>query len=309
MNGNSDPLCIIAGSGLLPHHIVTQCQGRGESYIMLALDGMADGNWLQDIPHRRIPLGKIVTALRELRSQGVSRIVLAGGVKKPKWRSWMPDRYTAMAAARIFSRSWSSKGQGDDQLLRVLIKELEDMGFTVLSPQSLGQGLLAEEKVYGRHKPSRQDYTDIHMGMRAARSLGAFDIGQAVIVHRQRIIGVEAAEGTDALIRRCAGLLEEGFSDSKSGCGILVKTSKPEQEPRVDLPCVGEKTVRQCVKANLRGMVIEAGYTLMLDKDKMVKLADRHGLFIVATPPQKTHKITPQKTHKIKPDNKAPENA
>ncbi len=109
-----------------------------------------------------------------------------------------------------------------------------------------------------------------------ARALGTLDVGQAVIVQQGHVLGVEAAEGTDALIARCAGLHLDGEG------GVLVKIAKPGQERRIDLPTVGPATVEAAAAAGLRGIAIEAGGALVVDRDAVVGAADAAGLFVVA---------------------------
>ena len=111
--------------------------------------------------------------------------------------------------------------------------------------------------------------------MRLARAIGALDIGQAVVVQQGLVLGVEAIEGTDGLLRRCAGLRRDGPG------GVLVKTAKPDQEQRVDRPTIGVQTVILAVEAGLRGIAAEAGATLILDRAEVIHAADEAGLFVV----------------------------
>ncbi len=122
--------------------------------------------------------------------------------------------------------------------------------------------------------PDEQALVDIAQGERVARALGALDIGQAVVVQQGLVLGVEAIEGTDALLRRCAGLRREGPG------GVLVKVEKPGQEQRADRPTIGPQTVALAAAAGLRGIAVEAGATIVLDRDEVVAAADRAGLFV-----------------------------
>jgi DUF1009 family protein len=116
--------------------------------------------------------------------------------------------------------------------------------------------------------------TDIAHGARIAWALGALDIGQAVVVQQGLVLGVEAIEGTDALLRRCAGLRREGPG------GVLVKVEKPGQEQRADRPTIGPLTVALAAETGLRGIAVEAGATIVVDRDETVAAADRAGLFV-----------------------------
>ena len=112
------------------------------------------------------------------------------------------------------------------------------------------------------------------MGVRVARALGALDVGQAVVVQHGVVLGVEAIEGTDALLQRCAGIKREGQG------GVLVKLKKPQQERRADLPTIGADTVRRAAEAGLSGIAVEEGQSLILDRAETVAEANRLGLFV-----------------------------
>ena len=127
----------------------------------------------------------------------------------------------------------------------------------------------------GERRPDAQALADIAHGQRIARALGALDIGQAVVVQQGLVLGVEAIEGTDALIRRCAGLRRDGPG------GVLVKVEKPGQEQRADRPTIGPQTVTLAAEAGLSGIAVEAGATIVLDRDEVIDIADRAGLFVV----------------------------
>jgi DUF1009 family protein len=115
---------------------------------------------------------------------------------------------------------------------------------------------------------------DIERGLEVARALGAVDVGQAVVVQQGIVLGLEAAEGTDALIERAGGLQGEGLG------GVLVKAAKPSQERRADLPTVGVATVQACARAGLRGIAVEAGMALVIDRQAVAAAADDAGLFV-----------------------------
>src|SRR5439155_13239463 len=124
-------------------------------------------------------------------------------------------------------------------------------------------------------RPNRQSEADITHGLRVARALGALDIGQAVIVQQGLVLGVEAIEGTDELLRRCGAIRRAGPG------GVLVKIQKPGQERRADQPTIGLRTVELAVEAGLLGIAVEADATIVLDRQEAIRAADRAGLFVV----------------------------
>ena len=171
-----------------------------------------------------------------------------------------------------------ARALGDDGLLSALVAELEREGFRVLGPEDLLCAGLAPEGPLGRLLPDAQARADIARGTEIARALGELDIGQAVVVQQGLVLGVEAIEGTDQLLRRCADLRREGPG------GVLVKLEKPTQERRVDRPTIGPQTVTLAAAAGLRGIAVEAEATIVVDRDQVAAAADRAGLFVVGIP-------------------------
>ena len=237
---------------------------------MLAFEGAADPAVAAGVPHAWIRLGAAGEALRLLREQRVEEIVLAGGVKRPSVLSLRPDWRAAKFLARVGYRAL-----GDDGLLKAIIREFEGEGFRVVGADAILGSAVAPVGPLGRHVPDAQADDDIALAFRIVRALGALDIGQAAVVQQGLVLGVEAIEGTDALLARCANLRREGPG------GVLVKAPKPGQERRADLPTIGPRTVEAAAAAGLRGIAIEAGASLVIDRAALVAAADRAGLFVV----------------------------
>ena len=195
---------------------------------------------------------------------------MAGAIRRPSLSALKPD----LRAARILARTGAA-AFGDDGLLKALISELEGEGFRVVGPETIVPGLLAGAGPYGAHAPNGQAVEDIERGIVAARDLGARDLGQGAVVHRGRVLAVEATDGTDAMLARVA--------EERGGVagGVLVKVRKPGQEDRADLPAIGPATVVAAAAAGLEGIAVEAGGALVVDRDAMVRAADAAGLFVV----------------------------
>jgi len=160
-------------------------------------------------------------------------------------------------------------------LLSAIIKEFELEGFRVVGAHDILGSLLAPEGALGAIAPDAQGRADIERGLEVARALGGVDVGQAVVVQQGIVLALEAAEGTDALIERAGRLRGDGPG------GVLVKAAKPGQERRADLPTVGVSTVDACARAGLRGLAIEAGMALVIDRAAVSAAADAAGLFVV----------------------------
>jgi DUF1009 family protein len=263
-------LGIVAGAGQLPRRLVESCHAAGRDVFVLALEGAAEAETVRDVSHAWCRIGAAATGLALLRENDVSELVLAGGIRRPSLAALRPDWRAAKLFARIGYRAL-----GDDGLLSAVVAELEQEGFRVIGPDQLLAEALVPEGPLGSIRPDEQSSADIEHGLRIARALGALDVGQAVIVQQGLVLGVEAIEGTDELIRRCALLRREGAG------GVLVKVEKPGQERRADRPTIGPRTVLLAAETRLRGIAIEATATIVLDRDEVVRAADGAGLFVV----------------------------
>ena len=265
------PLGIVAGSGGLPRRVIEKCRSDGRAVFVLALEGEADPETVAEVPHAWCRIGAAAAGFDLLRANGVGELVLAGGVHRPSIASLRPDWRAAKFFARIGLRAL-----GDDGLLSAVIKEIESEGFRVIGPdQLLAETAAMPEGPVGALVPDPRALADIAHGLRIARAVGALDIGQSVVVQQGMVLGVEAIEGTDALVRRCAGLQRPGPG------GVLVKAEKPGQERRVDRPALGPRTVSVAAEAGLRGIAAEAGAVLLLDRDEVARAADAAGIFVV----------------------------
>ncbi|MDE1930615.1 MAG: lipid-A-disaccharide synthase [Alphaproteobacteria bacterium] len=261
------PLGILAGSGALPGRLIEACAKAGRPVFVLAFEGAADPAVVDKVPHVWIRLGQAGTGLAILRAHDVRELVMAGGVRRPSPLALRPDWRTLKFFAAL---GW--RALGDDGLLRAVIHALEAEGFTVVGAEDILGRDLAPEGPLGKHAPDPAMAADIALGLASAREHGARDKGQAVVVAAGHVIDREGPDGTDALLRRCKG---------RAAGGVLVKTSKPGQERRADLPAIGPDTVAAAAVAGLKGIVVEAGATLLIDRAAIVQAADRAGLFVV----------------------------
>jgi len=265
----ADRLGIVAGSGDLPARIAGLCRDNDRDHFVLGIKGHADPALFSDCPQDWIRLGEGGRGIDLLHEHEVRDVVFAGAVRRPSLLELRPDRRTALFFARL-GKAWI----GDDSLLKALVSEMEGEGFRIVAPEDRLESAIATEGVFGRHAPDENAKQDILRGFELLQTLAAQDVGQSVVVQQGIILGIEAAEGTDALIRRCGPLQREGKR------AVLVKAHKTGQERRLDLPAVGERTMLAAVEAGLQGVAIEAGGTLVLDRERMVEAADTAGLFL-----------------------------
>ena len=263
-------LGIIAGSGGLPGKLIEACRRDQRPFFVLGLKGQTDGSILRDTSHAWARLGATTESISILKSNGVDTLVMAGAIRRPTLAELRPDLRTLQVFAKLGLRAL-----GDDALLRTVTQELEKDGFRLLGAHEVEPALMTPEGVLGKVTPSAEHQADIDIGIRAAKELGRLDIGQASVVQQGIVLGLEAVEGTDALLERCRKLRRKGRG------GVLVKSCKPQQDRRVDLPSVGLRTVRRAFEAGLEGIAIEAGASLLLDREEVVAAADKLGLFIL----------------------------
>jgi DUF1009 family protein len=264
-------LGILAGKGELPSRLIQACRQLDRDFFVIAFKDQTSVDLVADVPHAWVRLGAAGKAVTLLRDAGVKEIVMAGSLRRPSIAALRPDLWATKVLAKAGARAW-----GDDGLLSAIVRELEEgEGFRVIAPESLLPGELAVAGVYGKVVPDDQARADIMRGIQAARELGRLDVGQGAVVQQGIVLALEAAEGTDAMLARCKDLAREGAG------GVLVKVRKPGQEQRVDLPAIGVGTVKAAAAAGLRGIAIEAGGALVIDRESVAAAADKAGLFVI----------------------------
>jgi DUF1009 family protein len=264
-------LGIIAGGGLAPKRVIDACRAQGRDFFVLCLEGQADADTASDAPHAWLPLGAFGKLRDLVASEKIAEVVMIGRVRRPSLGELKPDWLAIKGLAKIGFHL-----PGDDALLRAIGRIIEqECGVRVIGVQDILGGVLLLEGRLGNHAPDAEAKQDIARGAEVARALGRADVGQSVVVQQGLVLGVEAIEGTDALIARCKDLKREGRG------GVLVKLAKSQQDDRFDLPTIGPDTVLAAAQAGLIGIAAEADRSLVIDRDSVKQLADEKGLFVV----------------------------
>lgn len=264
-------LGIIAGGGAIPRDLINFCKENGRDYYVIAIDGNADRALIDNsIPHTWIRIGQAGTGFKKLAEEKVEEVVMIGTIKRPTVKDLVPDMRTAAFFAKV-----GMKSLGDDGILRALVREIENEGMIVRGIHEVLPELLIKKGVLGKVKPSKQAKEDIRRAVEVATELGRLDVGQAVIVQQGLVLGVEGIEGTGELVRRCGDYKRKGEG------GVLVKVRKPQQDMRVDLPTIGDKTVLAAYDSGLAGIALHAGNGLIVNEKETIKLADKLGLFVL----------------------------
>ncbi|GAB4517237.1 MAG: LpxI family protein [Parvularculaceae bacterium] len=272
-------LGLFAGGGALPTRIARACRAREWPIYILHITQDTD-EALADYPGEKVRIGAVGAALEALRREGCDAVMLAGIVRRPNFQTLLPD----LKGAAMLPRVLAAATQGDDALLSCLVGLLEEEGFAVIGADEVLDDLIAGDGPLNSYRPSADDMKDIAKGADVVRALGRLDVGQGAIVCREYVLAVEAAEGTDAMLARCAQLPREirGAPDARRG--VLFKAPKPGQERRVDLPVMGVRTIELAAQSGLAGVAVEAGGAIIIDGDAVLQAADAHGLFVYGAP-------------------------
>jgi hypothetical protein len=269
-------LGLIAGGGALPVSLARHCRAIGRPLFIIRLAGFADPE-LASYDGCDLGLARLGGAMSALRANGCGAVCLAGHVARPDFAKLKPDfrGLVALPGALMSAR------RGDDGLLSFLIGEFEKEGFVAEGAHEVMAGLLLGRGPLGRHKPRWSHRSDIERAVAAARAIGRLDAGQGAVACEGLILALEAQEGTDAMLERVARLSLAIRGAPGHRRGVLAKVCKPGQERRVDLPTIGPGTVRRAADAGLAGVAGEARLTLVLERERVIALADDLGLFVI----------------------------
>lgn len=265
------PLVILAGGGRLPLLVAEGAAARGRRVTIAGIRGEADPA-IEAHDHVWIGRGHLSRLIRLARARGARDLVIIGGMKERR----MP-RLSEFDLADLFEliRNWRLLTHGEDGILRRLARLFEARGLRVVGAGEVVPDLLMPTGALGAACPSEDQRRTIAFGVTAARGHGRGDVGQGVIVTGRIVVLKEGFAGTDAMI--------EAFSKmpcAREKRGILVKCPKPIQDPRLDQPVIGAETVRAAARAGLEGVAVEAGATLVADREALIRLADAAGLFV-----------------------------
>ena len=275
--GGDGPLAIYCAGGSLPFAVADAARRSGREVFLYALRGYADETRVQAYPHQWGSLGQFGRFYRFARDRGCRDVVFIGTLTRPSfWRVW-PD----LKALSLLPRILAAFRGGDNHLLSALGRVVEEHGFRMLGAHEVAPEILVREGLIGRVTPSERDRCDIARGLALLRSIGPFDVGQAVVVADNRVLAIEAAGGTDRMLAHLAELRREGAVKWPSATGVLVKAPKPGQNTRIDLPSIGPQTIEMAQKAGIAGIAVAAGGAVIAEPQEVAAAADRANLFVV----------------------------
>jgi DUF1009 family protein len=270
VNQSEDGKCIglIAGDGRFPIIFADNVRRLGFTVSAIAHVGTTLPELESYVEHIHwLKIGQFGKALAALKQDGVGQAVMLGGIKKTNvFTTLRPD----LRALAIFSRL---KHWKDDAILRAVAGELEREGIEILDSTFGLQDILAVEGCLTSKKPSKKEVEDIQFGWETLETLGTLDIGQCVVVKNRVIVSVEAVEGTDEAITRGGKLGGKG--------AVVIKRTKPHQDLRFDLPAIGPQTIQAMVSVQATVLAIEAGRTVIIDREDVLSQANEAGIAIV----------------------------
>jgi hypothetical protein len=268
---------LLAGGGKFPITFARAAKEQGHEVCAIGVLGMVSPDLAAECDtFATAPLSRIGKAIRFFKRAGVDHVVMAGKIEKTvifqplRFLRLIPD-WRAIHMICCYLR----KNRTDDSILLAVIREFERDNIKFLSALDYCPEILVEHGFLTRRKPSPTQWHDVRFGWEMAKEMGRLDVGQTVIVDDTVVLAVEAIEGTDKAIRRAGGLCQRGGF-------TVVKVAKPQQDMRFDVPTIGVDTIRAIHEAGGRVLAIEAGKTIILERDEVVNLANKLGIAIVS---------------------------
>ncbi len=264
------PLGLIAGSGVYPLLLARAARAAGVERIVAAafeketdpaLAGLVDEiGWMR--------VGQLGRMLAFFEKRSIPRAIMAGQIAPKNLFDLRPDLKALLLLGKLRERN-------AETLFGAIADELGKVGVQLLPATTYLENLLAAPGHLAGPVPGKRAWADVEFAMRIAKQTSALDIGQSVVVRHGTVLAVEAFEGTDAAVRR-GGALAGG-----KGGAVLGKVSKPRQDLRFDVPVIGPRTLETAAEARLSVIAVEAGKTLLLEREAIAALADRHRISVV----------------------------
>jgi DUF1009 family protein len=262
---------IIAGNGDLPAMVIKQCEKTGIEPFVVMIKNFADYEKYKKYTNTIVSFGHVGKTISFFKKNNVKEVIFAGGVKKPNLKQILPD----WAGYGLFFRLLKTKLQGDDSILREIIKFAEERGLKIIPVHSFLGQKIAPGKVGQVNIPNNDYLTDIDLGVKVLKQLGTLDIGQSIVIQNGMVIGIECIEGTQILIERCNKIKYE-----KGRKPILVKMKKSAQTDKADLPAIGKNTIEQLKNSNFAGVVVDCDNGIIINQSETIDLANKNKIFI-----------------------------
>jgi DUF1009 family protein len=269
---------LIAGNGRFPIIFADNARKLGLYVSAVAHEGETEPELERHVDRIHwIKIGQLSKLIKAFKEDGVQQAVMLGGIKKTHvFTTVRPDFRTLAMATRL--ALWK-----DDDILREFAAELEREGIAICESTFGLDGILVEEGALTSRRPTKKEWDDIRYGWDVAQEIGRLDIGQCVVIKDRVVVAVEAVEGTDGAIKRGGELAKDG--------AVVVKRCKPQQDLRFDLPAIGPRTIDVMASVKAAVLAVEAGRTVMLDRDLVIQKAQESGIALVGIKQMDSKKI------------------
>lgn len=278
MTGEPAPLGVVAASGRLPVQIAQAAADSGRLVHIVGLEGLHDPA-ITAFSHVTVKWGQVGRLVTFFRDHDVAEVVIIGAVdQRPDLRQLAFDAMGMQLLPRILATM--TKG-GDDAILRAIVERFEEKGFKVVGAHEIDRTITARAGAVAGRAPKVLD-ADGRVALRAAGLVGELDIGQGAVAVDQRVVALEAAEGTDQMLARVRDLRASRRIGWKGRRGVLAKRAKPNQDLRVDMPVIGPRTVEAVAAAGLAGIVIEAERVMIAERAETIRVAEATGTYVYA---------------------------
>lgn len=265
-----DKLGILAGVGKLPVECARAAKQLGYEVYAVGLLPDSDPSIAQFCKdYQFISVAQLDAILNYLKTNQIEQVTMIGKVTKELLFNGavVPDM-------RMLQLIMSLPDRRDDTIMMAFVRELTKAGIQTFDQTKLIRKLMPHRGTITKREPTEQERQDMEFGFRIAKELGRLDIGQTVVVKSRAVMALEAIEGTDACIERGGQLARGG--------AVVAKVSKPQQDNRFDVPTVGYRTVENMANVGATALAIEAGKTLLVEREQMIAFADDKGIAIVA---------------------------
>ena len=266
-------LGLIVGESSLPKFLINKLLKKNVEFTILDLTKSNIYKKYKNSYSLKITeLGK---AIKILKKNNCNNIIFIGKVKRPEISLLKFDRKALFYLPRLFS----AFKKGDGNILKEIIKIFNENKIKVLNSMKFTPELIFKDSNINKIKINNSDKISIIKGVNIVKSLSKFDIGQSVVINNGYVLAIEGPEGTDETIRRSSHLSKKYNLKNKS---ILIKFPKAKQDLRVDLPTIGLDTIKNCIKANIKGIAVKRSQNIILDKDKIINLTKKNNFFIIS---------------------------
>ena len=266
-------LGLIVGESRLPNFVINKLLKKNVEFLILDLTKSNIYKKYKNSYSLKITeLGKAISVLKK---NNCKNVIFIGKVERPEISLLKFDRKALFYLPRLFS----AFKKGDGNILKEIIKIFKENKLNVVNSMKFTPELIFKDKSINKVKINNTDKSSISKGVRIIKSLSKFDIGQSVVINNGYVLAIEGPEGTDETIKRSLHLSKKYKLKNKS---ILVKFPKANQDLRIDLPTIGFDTIKNCIKANIKGIAVKRAQNIFLDKDKIISLVKKNNFFIIS---------------------------